>query len=111
MQDQTHPLPGFPFLSEFIASDADHSPAMFKRFGRLSARNLLYMQSELAELDAQQEAYDREDFGATLSEKESMYNWRMFKQRSLEGTERDRKRMELAERTSHVLRSYSGYYL
>ena len=83
---------------------------MFKRFGRPSARNLLHMQSELAELDAQQEAYDREDFGATLSEKESMYNWRMFKQRSLEGTERDRKRMEPAERTSHVLTSYSRYY-
>lgn len=118
MEKERQPMTGFPLLADFISSDVDHTPSMYKRFGRLSARNLLYMQSELAELEAKQDEYDREDFGATLSEKESLHNWRLFKQRSQqEGAtttattggkhDRDQKRMELAERISHVLKIYS----
>ncbi|KAK4230345.1 hypothetical protein QBC38DRAFT_507459 [Podospora fimiseda] len=106
MQDETQPLPGFPFLADFIASDPDHSPVMFKRFGRLSARNLLYLQSELAELEAEQEVFDHENFGGTLSEKESMYNWRLFKERGHSGVTRDQARLELAERTQKALKMY-----
>jgi hypothetical protein len=49
---RTRPLNGFPSLSEFIASDHDRTSLVFRRFDRLAARNLLYLQSELAELEA-----------------------------------------------------------
>jgi hypothetical protein len=49
---RTRPLDGFPSLSEFIASDHDRTSLVFRRFDRLAARNLLYLQSELAELEA-----------------------------------------------------------
>jgi hypothetical protein len=48
-------------LSEFIAEDQDHSAVIFKRFDLVAARNLLYLQSELADLQAQQEELDGED--------------------------------------------------
>lgn len=47
-------LDGFPSLAEFIASDPDHTSLVFRRFDKLAARNLLYLQSELAELEAKQ---------------------------------------------------------
>lgn len=51
----------FPSLTEFIASDADHTSLVFKRFDKLAARNLLYLQSELAELQARQNEFDAQD--------------------------------------------------
>jgi hypothetical protein len=54
-------LNSFTLLSEFIAEDQDHSAVIFKRFDLVAARNLLYLQSELADLQAQQEELDGED--------------------------------------------------
>lgn len=44
-------LLGYPSLARFIASDSDRTSLVFRRFDRLAARNLLYLQSELAELE------------------------------------------------------------
>ncbi|KAF2622485.1 hypothetical protein BU25DRAFT_443147 [Macroventuria anomochaeta] len=44
-------LDGFPSLAQFIASDPDHTSLVFRRLDRLAARNLLYIQSELVELE------------------------------------------------------------
>jgi hypothetical protein len=48
------PLDGFPSLAQFISSDPDRTSLVFRRFDNLAARNLLYLQSELAELEAKQ---------------------------------------------------------
>jgi len=45
------PLDGFPSLANFIASDTDRTSLVFRRFDKLAARNLLYLQSELTELE------------------------------------------------------------
>lgn len=56
-----HYISGFGDLAKFIASDHDGDTAIFRRFDILSARNLLYLQSELAELEYLQCQYDEED--------------------------------------------------
>jgi hypothetical protein len=56
----TKHLMGYPRYSAFIASDEDKSTTIFRRFERLSARNLLYLESELAELEAEQDRLDEE---------------------------------------------------
>ena len=66
---QVHYLKGYPSLAAFIASDKDESTAIYRRFDRLSVRNLLLFQSELAELGAQQDSLDEEDFHATTEDK------------------------------------------
>ncbi|KAH7400465.1 hypothetical protein BKA64DRAFT_642608 [Cadophora sp. MPI-SDFR-AT-0126] len=53
-------LPGYPRYSAFIASDEDKSTTIFRRFQRLSTRNLLYLESELSELEAAQDKLDAE---------------------------------------------------
>ena len=52
-------LNGFPSLAHFIGGDS--SEAIFRRFGDLSARNLLYLQSELHQLQAELREYDKDD--------------------------------------------------
>jgi hypothetical protein len=48
------PLDGYPSLTEDIASDPDRTSLVFRRFDKLAVRNLLYLQSELVELEAKQ---------------------------------------------------------
>lgn len=49
---------GYPRFAAFVANDEDHSTAIYRRFERLSARNLLYLETELAELEAAQDQLD-----------------------------------------------------
>jgi hypothetical protein len=52
-------LPGYPSLASFIASDPDQTSAIYKRFDQLASRHLLHLQSQLAELEAEQDRLDR----------------------------------------------------
>ena len=52
-------LSGYPSFAEFIAKDKD--AAIYRSFGNLSARSLLYQQSELHQLEWKLEELDRED--------------------------------------------------
>ncbi|KAL9111146.1 MAG: hypothetical protein Q9227_004409 [Pyrenula ochraceoflavens] len=52
---------GYANVAAFATSDKEHSATLFRRFESLSARNLLYLQSELRELEAQQSEIDRVD--------------------------------------------------
>jgi hypothetical protein len=52
---------GFGSLASFIADDSDHSPFIYRRFDKLAARDLLYYQSQLAQLQAEQDELDIED--------------------------------------------------
>ena len=102
-------IKGFPSLADFIASDADHSSVIFKCFDHLSARSLLYLQSELVELQAEQDALDREDFKASMDEKSILRDWKEFRDRAKAASKRDIERMELAKKIRQTLKRYSEF--
>jgi len=52
---------GFPRVASKIASDPDKTTTIYRRFDRLSARNLLHLEAELAELEALQDKQDADD--------------------------------------------------
>lgn len=52
---------GFGSLASFMASDADDSPLIFRRFDKLAARDLIYYQSQLSQLQAEQDELDIQD--------------------------------------------------
>ena len=52
-------LEGYPSFAHFIARDGD--AAIFRKYAQLSSRNLLYLQSELHDLDEQLRQLDGED--------------------------------------------------
>jgi hypothetical protein len=96
-------LGGYPSLATFIASDKDKSTANFKRFDRLAARNLLYLQSDLAELQAKLEEYDDQGRDGSLAAKESARNWAVFKERTAKS---DPERMQLVLEIRRKIKEY-----
>ena len=107
---QVHYVKGYASLASFITSDPDHSTAIYRRFDRLFARNLLVLQSELIELEAQQDDLDAEDLNPKTStrEKESARDLRVLKIRaSQEGNVRERVRLQLLEEIRSKIQQYS----
>jgi hypothetical protein len=117
--DVVNMLTGFGSLAHLIASDVDHSTEVYKRFGTLAARDLLYYEAELAELEALQEQYDVEDAvdGGKLDDitsdlsyhvRRNARNWQSFKESAGNGSndERWKKRMDLAMRIRRTLKEY-----
>ena len=117
-----HYITGFGQLASLIASDTDHTTAVYKRFDKLAARDLLYYECELLELEALQDQYDREDaLDARKTEnaddlrrriRTNARDWVSFKHRAKEeGTnnkndERWKKRMDLAMEIRSTLKEY-----
>ena len=99
-------IKGYPSLAAFIASDSDRSTSIYRRFDRLSARNLLYLQSELVELESRQDRLDAADLKRTTDEKMSASNWEIFKERA-ERTAQEKERMEVVKEIREKLKEYS----
>lgn len=106
-----HPNPcdGFIAVSSKIASDPDKSTTIYRTFDALSARNLIFYQAELAELEHQQKHHDEEDRNAReRGEKEPILcqrDWETFV-RSSQNDGREKQKMDLAMRIREVLEKY-----
>jgi hypothetical protein len=61
----------YPRFAAIIAEDKDKSSTIYRRFERLAARNILYLEAELAELEAKQdeleEEYRKEPFSLRMT--------------------------------------------
>jgi hypothetical protein len=55
-QALTRPSLGFAALSSWIVSDRDQELLVFRKFGEISARNLLYLQCELLSIEGRLKA-------------------------------------------------------
>ncbi|TVY16396.1 hypothetical protein LARI1_G007412 [Lachnellula arida] len=100
---------GFIGLAAKIAADPDKSTTLYRRFDALSARNLLFYQAELAELEEQQNQYDTEDQKARdqLNQEsiECQHDWETFTNRAKDAG-RERSKMELAMKIRITLEKY-----
>jgi hypothetical protein len=106
-QPNKHPI-GFPSLASFIVEDADHSTVIYNRFDRLSTRNILYLQSELAELQRQQDEFDQEDFFDTKTDtKDIARNWEAFENAAQVTGSKAEKRMALVKKIREKIKEYS----
>lgn len=120
---------GFGSLASFMASDSDHSPLIFRRFDKLAARDLLYYQSQLAQMQAEQDEldiHDRIDIDSTEDGGEEHRNrirdcvqdWKRFEHAALHSPSSAqnpatstssgiwKKRMDLAMRIRTTLKDY-----
>jgi hypothetical protein len=101
---------GHPSLAEFIAKHRDSSTAIYRHYDDLSARNILYLQGELAELRVLQLKYDREDAEpGEIDAKERSRDWNKFKTLAEEpgGNRREQERMKVMLKIRATLKEYS----
>ena len=60
------PVRGYPSLAKFAAIDrSGHCTHIYRGFHELAARNLFHLQSQLAELENRQRAFDEEDWASS----------------------------------------------
>jgi hypothetical protein len=105
----TIPAKGFASVSSKIASDPDKSTTIYRHFDELSARNLLFYQAELAELEEEQRQCDVEDKTARDQPSvECQRDWREFVSCAENGG-REKRKMELAMRIRAVLMKYRTF--
>lgn len=98
---------GFASLANFVASDRDRTTLIFKRFDELAARNLLYLQSELAELYAKQRRLDLEDVSATLKAKQCARNFADFEKAAGDGGDaKQKEKKDLMLQIRSTLKEY-----
>jgi len=97
---------GYPRISAYIDSDSD--TALFRRFGVLHARSLLYKQVELTELEAQLDKIDKEDEGKTGADPNK---WRLGHSISLNDGQMNEKRRDLMKKIDEKLEEYDKLIL
>ena len=99
-------LEGFPSFALFIARDGD--AAIFRKYAQLSARNLLYLQSELHELEQQLLQLDRED-AKDIDNEEARAAAREWRYYSDPGNIRAGQHRVLQEKIGLKLNEYRAY--
>ncbi|KAL8916485.1 MAG: hypothetical protein Q9208_008488 [Pyrenodesmia sp. 3 TL-2023] len=98
-------LTGFPSFADFVAADAD--AAIYRKYERLSARNLLYLQSALHELEGKLEHLDAEDVKEKeRHDREAQKRARLWPHYARGDNERARKHRQLQEEIEAKLKAY-----
>ena len=99
---------GFALLADFIARDPDNTSTIYRRFERLAARNLLYLQSRLQKLEA---ILDELDQQVLLTEdkdsKKAATSWEDFAFLAKSRAD-EKKRMKVVEKIQRALKVYRG---
>ena len=101
-------MPGFAEVSAFISLDKEGG--LYRRFRQLSARNILYLQSEIAILEHRLEACDQADAAVTDFEERMMVNqcavdWQILKQHS-RTNDRAKERIDLITNLRPMMKTY-----
>ena len=98
-------LPGLPSFAAFVASDAD--AAIYRKYECLSARNLLYLQSELHELEQQLQELDARDVrDKNIRDQEAQKIARRWNYYSQDGGDRATEHRNLQEKIRVKIKEY-----
>jgi len=101
---------GFALVASKLNSDDDKTTTIYRRFDGLSARNLLFYEAELAELEEQQEKLDAEDRDSKdKASIECQSDWNKFSEAAKRGdvaNGREQRKMDLAINIRELLEKY-----
>lgn len=97
---------GYASVANFIAKDQDRTSTIYRRFDRVAARNLLYLQSKLQQLEATQDDFDDQDLHSNDKDsKKAATSWEDFENLA-NFRDREKKRMEVAEEIQKTIKTY-----
>ncbi|KAK4454923.1 hypothetical protein QBC34DRAFT_103664 [Podospora aff. communis PSN243] len=98
---------GFPALARRIALNPDYESFIFRKFDRLSARNLLHLEGKLAYLEYKLDQADKQALNAADNESHrSMRAWEAFEQNSEDAQRPESAHMKIAEQIRETLEKY-----
>lgn len=99
---------GYPALADFLVQDVDNETYVFRKFERLAARNILYLQGELIKLESDVDALEREARDSTDPDVHlSLRSWAELDDNSQDPKrEFEKKAKKIAEDVEVKLRKY-----
>ena len=98
---------GYSALAAWIAHDPDNESYVFRKFDRLSARNLLYLQSQLIALEGTLDRLDEEiQETQDMELRLSAQRWETFVENAENPGRPERRRMELAKLLQEKIKEY-----
>ena len=95
-------------FTNFISSDPEL--LVFRRFGHINVRNLLYLQSELMALEARLKEYDEQDATEGMLDMDVMLSikcWETLAMRATENQPREAERLKLIRDIETATKRYS----
>ncbi|KAF5987548.1 hypothetical protein FBULB1_1937 [Fusarium bulbicola] len=106
-QIATRPSLGFAALSSWIVSDTDQELLVFRKFGEISARNLLYLQCELLSIEARLKAWDKKVQGSNdTALEEAAETWEMTIEQANAGNPEAKELLELVSQLRAKIKEY-----
>lgn len=101
------PSDGFAAVAEWIALDPDNEPFIFRKFDRLAARNLLYMQAQIMMLEQELEKLDQHVSQSNdMSLKDAARRWEQLVKQNAEGQKHAQRQMKLVVEIKQTLKEY-----
>ncbi|KUL83695.1 hypothetical protein ZTR_07476 [Talaromyces verruculosus] len=102
------PPEGFASVARWISFDPDNETFIYRKFGELAARNLLYLQCELLVLERQLNDLDQNDTKSDdMDLKDAARTWETFTQQYEDGIKEANDRMDMITRLRAKLKEYN----
>jgi hypothetical protein len=106
-----HVRDGYPALATWIGGDPDGETLVFRRFRRLSARNLLHMQSQLIQLEQEIDGLDMQArTSADLDARQASRRWETFTKLAADPDRPERVHMEKVNELSAKMKEYGNIF-
>jgi hypothetical protein len=103
---------GYPSLAAWIAHDHDNESFVFRKFDKLSARNLLNLQSQLISIESQIDRLD--DTMRRTNDPEvlvSLVRWETYEERARDKKNIEHEKWQLEIELKNIIKEYRKYNL
>jgi hypothetical protein len=101
------PSEGFAAVAEWMARDPDSETFIFRKFDKLAARNLLFLQARIMSLEKQLKALDKEISNTTdMILKDAARTWEVLVEQDSQGQEHAQRYMKLVVQIKQALKEY-----
>ncbi|KAJ5847821.1 hypothetical protein N7455_011778 [Penicillium solitum] len=97
---------GYPALAAWIGRDPDGETLVFRRFRRLSARNLLHLQSQLIQLELEIDELDRKARCTDLDARQASRRWETLTQLAADPQRPEKERLDKVNELSLKIKEY-----
>ena len=98
---------GYPSLATWIARDPDKESLVFRKFGRLGARNILHLQSQLIALEHEiHELDDEARRSSDLEARQSSRRWETLMKYADDSNRPEKKRVEKLNELRALIKEY-----
>jgi len=112
LEKQPRSRSGYPSLAAWIARDPDNETYVFRKFDRLSARNLLNLQNEMIDLESKIDAMDKEMLSVGENDpilKRTMLSWETFEKHAHRLTDLEKHKKALEDDLKHKIKEFREF--